>query len=369
MTDVNTQFNEQRARQFESTGAVRQADGTWQGSGWDSGEVLGRDGLDTTTGKAALYTSTPAWHGLGEVIPGGICEIDKVLDLGGIAYGVDKRVVRYSVGGESRTFAERFVTVRDDTGDALGVVSDRYQVIQNREIFTFLEDLVATFGVVWESAGALRGGRRVFVTMRVPETVVIDRGGLDDEIVLFIAAINSHDGRSLAETVVTPWRVVCANTERFALRDARARWGIRHTSGALQRLEEARRTLGLTVKYAGTFAEEETALARTDLAVDEFHKVIADLWPVDDDAPVRTVNAAERRTETLDAMFRNESERAGRTAYAAERALTDYLDHFAPRRPGKTMTEEVARATAVLEGTDDDTKTRAHRRLMTLVRH
>ncbi|WP_433225522.1 DUF932 domain-containing protein [Actinomadura formosensis] len=367
-TDVNAQFNDQRAAEFADTGAVRQADGTWRGTGWDEGEVLGRDGLDTSTGRAALYTSTPAWHGLGEVVPGGITDIDTVLDLGGISFGVDKRAVRYVHDGDQRIMGGRFVTVRDDTGAALGVVSGKYQVIGNRQIFTFLEDLTATSGVVWESAGALRGGRKVFVTMRVPETVTIDRGGLDDEVVLFIAMINSHDGRSLSEAVVTPWRIVCGNTERFAVRDARARWGIRHTSGALDRLEEARRTLGLTVRYADAWAAEETALVRTDLAVAEFHRVIADLWPVDDDAPVRTVNAAERRVETLDAMFRAETQRAGRTAYAAEKAITDYLDHVAPRRPGKTMTEEIARATAVLEGTDDETKSRAHRRLLALTR-
>lgn len=365
-TDVNTDLFNRRRAAIETGAVTRQGDGRWVYA--DKAEVFGREGLDTSTGTAALYTTTPAWHGLGQVIPGGVSDIGEVLRLGRIDFGVEKRAVRYGFADQLRTMDEQFVTVRDDTGDALGTVGARYEVIQNRALFGFLEDLVDHHGVIWESAGALRGGRRVFVTMRIPETVVIDRGGLDDEIALFIAAINSHDGSSKAETVVTPWRIVCANTERFAVRDARARWGIRHTSGALARLDEARRTLGLTLTYADTFAAEETALARTDLAVAEFHQVIDDLWPVDEDATARTRTIATRRRDHLDAMFRTETQRAGRTAYAAERAITDYLDHVAPRRPGKTMTEEIARATALLEGTDDETKTRAHRRLMTLVR-
>ena len=389
--DVNTAFAAERAGQLEAARTAqadidqRVADGKLRPLGgnrfrvtepgnFDNGEtlylsagqLLPQHGLDTTTGQAALFTRVPAWHSLGNVARGDE-SITEILDLGGIAYGVEKRTVRYGWESEVRTAPGQFVTVRDDTGAALGVVGDRYTVIQNRDLFTFLEDLVSTTGVVWESAGALRGGRKVFVCMRVPQTVVIDRGGLDDEIVLFINAINSHDGTSKAETVLTPWRIVCGNTERFSFRDARARWGIRHTSGAMDRIVEARRTLGLTVAYAEVFAAEETALARTDLAVDAFHRVIADLWPVEDDAPARTAGIAERRRERLDAMFRTETERAGRTAYAAERVVTDYLDHIAPRRPGKTMTEEIARATALLEGADDDTKTRAHRRLMTLV--
>ena len=161
---------------------------------------------------------------------------------------------------------------------------------------------------------------------------------------------------------------MCGNTERFAVRDAKYRWTIRHTSNAMGRLEEARRTLGLTTKYAEAFATEETALARTELEIAEFHKVIADLWPVEPGASARAVTNAALRRDRLDAMYRSETERAGRTAYAAERAITDYLDHIAPKRPGKTMTEEIARATALVELTDDETKSKAHRRLMTLVR-
>ncbi|MEV7422844.1 DUF932 domain-containing protein [Streptomyces sp. NPDC091212] len=367
--DVNQQFNQRRSALMAAAGASRRSDGTYAATvGYDRGEVIGRDGLDTSLGRAALYTSTPAWHGLGNVIPGGTTDIDSVLKLAGISFQVEKRPARYEWAGGSRVMDDRWITVRDDTGAALGTVGGRYQVLQQREIFTFLEDLVAEHGVVWESAGALRGGRRVFVTMQIPASVIIDRGGLDDEVKLFVVVVNSHDASSQAEAVVTPWRVVCGNTERFALADARSRWSIRHTSGALENLNEARRTLGLTVRYAASFETEETALARTNLAIDQFHQLVAGLWPLDEDASDRARTIATNRHDRLDAMFRSETERAGRTAYAAERAVTDYLDHVAPRRPGRTMTEEIARATALIEGTDDDLKTKAHQKLMLLRR-
>jgi phage/plasmid-like protein (TIGR03299 family) len=351
--------------------------------GWDAGEVftvnrnaatgqitevIPNHGLDVSaSGEVALFTRIPAWHDLGQLARGDET-IEEILDLGGIAYDVEKRAARYTFDGESRIDPDHFVTVRADTGAPLGVVGGRYTVIQNRELFTFLEDLVATTDVVWESAGALREGKRVFVSMSVPETVTIDPGGLNDEIKLYVAAMNSHDGRSQAETVLTPWRPVCANTERFALRDARSRWGIRHTSGAFERLAEARRTLGLTVKYAERFAAEETTLARADLAMVDFRALIEDLWPIEENAPARTRTAADKRQSVLGAMFAAESEAVGRTAYAGERALTNYLDHVAPRRPAKNVTEEIARATALLEGVDDPIKTRAHARLMALTR-
>lgn len=74
------------------------------------------------------------------------------------------------------------------------------------------------------------------------------------------------------------------------------------------------------------------------------------------------------RIAALDDQFRTESERVGRAAYAAEHAIIAHLDNVAPRRPGKTMTEEIAHATAALEGADDDVKTKAHKRLLLLTR-
>jgi len=121
------------------------------------------------------------------------------------------------------------------------------------------------------------------------------------------------------------------------------------------------------VKYADAFAVEETALARTDIAVNEFHRLVDDLWPVEPGATDRSRGIAARRKTTLRTMFDAETGKVGRTAYAAERTITDYLDHVAPRRPGKTMSEEISRATGALEGIDDELKNKAHKRLMTLV--
>lgn len=206
-TDVNERFHAQRTATIARGGMARRDDGTWV-STIDRAEVLGRDGLDMTLGRAALYTTTPAWHGLGTVVPGGTASVDRVLELGGIDFGVELVDAEYTWQGTRLVHQDKFHTVRDDTGDALGVVGRLYQPIQNREAFAFLEDLVGTYGVTWESAGALRDGRRVFVSLRLPDTVIVDADGINDEIVPFVVALNSHDGSSPFQVVVTPWRPV-----------------------------------------------------------------------------------------------------------------------------------------------------------------
>ncbi|MEU6379259.1 DUF932 domain-containing protein [Streptomyces sp. NPDC046909] len=391
-TDVNDAFTQEKTSQIE---AVQEEARAFQGridrgeiapigddryrvlTGWDEGEtftvrrntegriwqILAQHGLDTTTGGAALYTSTPAWHGLGAVIPGGITEIDEVLKLARIDWEVSKRPVLYEWDDGLRAAADHYVTVRRDSGDALGAVGGRYEVFQNRRVFEFLQELVHRHDAVWESADALRGGRKVFVTMRIPQPIVIDRGGLDDEITLYLAAINSHDGTSQAESIVTPWRIACGNTERFATRDAVHRWGIRHTKGGLSNLEEARRTLGLTLAYAKSFEAEENELVRAELLLDDFHALVDSLWPVDEDANGRARTFAQNRHDELDGMFREQFRNLGRTAYAAERTITDFLDHRARVVP-RSLSEDLARAQRSLEGTNDDLKSKAHRQLL-----
>ena len=397
-TDVNTQFAAEKTAQLDAArsreaafqaridrGEIRLVGGNQYEvlTGWDRGErftvgrndrgqiseIIAAHGLDSRAdGTIALYASSPAWHGLGQIIPGGTDDIDEVLRLGGLDFDVTTVPALYQWGGELREHPDQFHTVRQDTGAPLGIVGRRYQAIQNRAGFEFLQELVGRYDVIWESAGVIKGGRRVFVAIRLPDTVTVDATGINDLIVPYVAVINDHTGQGTFQCVVTPWRPVCANTERFAVRDAVTRWAVRHTAGATSQIKEARRTLGLSVQYFETYAAEETALARTDIAVTDFHKVIADLWPLDDDATDTKRTNFAARLGAIDAEFRTEAERVGRTAYAAERAITGYLDHVAPRRPGKTMTEEIARATAALEGADDDLKSKAHKRLMLLTR-
>ncbi|MEU7407664.1 DUF932 domain-containing protein [Streptomyces sp. NPDC044948] len=395
-TDINAAFADEKTRQIAAArdrerqfqaridrGEIRMisADRYEVLTGWDRGEtftvsrnaqgqiaeIIAQHGLDTRAdGTIALYASSPAWHGLGQIVPSGTTDIDAVLELSGLDFDVTTVPAMYVWNGDLRQHADQFHTVRADTGAALGVVGARYAPIQNRQGFEFLQELVGRFDVVWESAGLLRGGRRVFISIRLPEAVRVDADGINDLIVPYVAVMNDHTGNGQFQCVVTPWRPVCANTERFAVRDAHTRWAVRHTAGATSHIKEARRTLGLSVRYFEQFSAEETALARTDIALDDFHQVIADLWPLDDDAPTRTRANHAVRTATLTHRFDTETAHVGRTAYAAERAITGYLDHVAPRRPGKTMTEEIARATAALEGADDDIKSKAHKRLLLL---
>lgn len=355
---------------------------------WDNGEVwtyrqprgldqpllLPVSNLDETTGRAALYTRSPAWHSLGNVVAEGITDLDEVLRTGGIDFEIVKHQMRYCLDPDdvasellrppTQVVPGAFVTVRSDTLAPLGPVGSVYTPIQNRDAGAFLQHLVNDYHLIYESAGATYEGRHVFIGLRLPEDIVLDLGdGVSQTVKAYLYWLNSHDGTTSASVTVSPWNVTCGNTERFNLRDAVARWRTRHTVNAMGRVEEARATLARTVTYFNQFKTEEETLARTNLEIAQFEALVADLYPLDGKPTDRQRRNADERKGTLLGMYANETDRLGKTAYAAERVFTDYMDHAAPRRVAQDRLA-AARATALIEGSDDELKTRAHAKLL-----
>lgn len=428
-TDVNAEFDTQRAGQIAAIEAaradllVRQAEfdsgeaqakldadiaqrvadgkirdmgnGTYMVTepGWDRGEIFNMrratrpgelsmlmpvSGLDVDqAGKALGYFAQPEWHGLGTVIPGGTTDIPRILEVAGLDWLVELVGVRYF--GESATdlreLPDAFVTRRSDTLDGLGVVGNRYQPVQNVDAFGFLADLLGKGEILPVSAFSMRGGRIVVVSCRLPEDVTIDAEGINDKVVPYVMARNSHDGRTPVQAFVTPWRPRCGNTERLAMANAITRWSTPHLRNALRRIDEARQTLKLTSAYYTEFAHQETTLAQTELTTAQVNAIVAEmdtlLWPDKakdqvegkGEASKRSETTRRQRTEAILDIFGVETGRVGSTAYAVERAYTDYLDHVAPHRIAGTPLG-AAMATAMIEGVEDGRKAKVHERLM-----
>lgn len=361
---------------------------------WDDGEswtvsaaqrlnmnavIAPNHGLDVSeTGDVSLYlngTNGPAWHALGNVIPGGLSETEPVLRAGGLWYTVEKLPDVYvnPITGKPEVMPGAYKTFRMDTGKALGRVGEIYTPVQNADAYEMLTELIG-LGMVCESAGSMDGGAKVFVTAEIPEPVVIDPNGIADPIRQFLAIMNSHDGKGQLTGVVTPWRVLCGNTHRFAVRDAVAKFKIRHTKNAMSKITAAREALAHTVDYFKSFADEETMLAQTDFGHDELDALIAEVWELkpgkDGEPSKRALTLATNRTEKVHEIFDAEASRIGRTAFAAENAITAYVDHFAELRPRGALKGNrlAALGDAIMSETNDEPKAKAHAKLMRKVR-
>jgi len=208
------------------------------------------------TGKYSFFTvQEKAWHGLGQVIDQYPTSREAIKHAG-LDYEVVKSPLYTKGSGIIETangmeIAETklnvpnyFANVRSDNNAVLGVVGKDYQIVQNREAFNFFDAIVGGGdGILYETAGALGNGERIFITAKLPDYIRVGNG--DDVTEKFIFLTTSHDGSGSITAAFTPIRIVCQNTLNASLRNMSNVVRIKHTSGAKQRLEDAHKVMGL----------------------------------------------------------------------------------------------------------------------------
>jgi phage/plasmid-like protein (TIGR03299 family) len=314
---------------------------------------------------AAVFARADAWHRLGTTVRDRAFSAEEAMTLGHLGDWRVRKVplIAHEVTADGVTTidAPGYATVRDNpfTGppEALGVVGAGYEPLQNEDHAKFLNNLADQSGAVFGTAGSLRGGRQVFLTMQLPDTLRI---GGRDAVDLNIAALNSHDGSGAFRILVTPVRVVCANTQAAALAAHASSFSIRHTRNAKAAVAAARDALGLTFAYVDAFEAEAEAerLIQTTLTDGQFEDLIeATFGPLDPDASERTKQADADRHDVLSFLFHDADTQAGirGTAWAGYQAVAEYIDHYAPVRAKDNAA--TARASRLLTS-DPPTKTK-----------
>lgn len=307
-----------------------------------------------------------AWHRLGTVTPDAMtaAEALSAARLGG--WNVRKLILTAREltddGVTSHEVNRFYATARTNpvTGntDIMGVVGETYHPVQNEENCEILDALVDESGAHFETAGSLYGGRQVFVTMKLPQGMLLNG---QDALDLNIAALNSHDGSTAFRLLITPVRIVCANTQAMAISAAKTSFSIRHTETAKGRIAEARRALGLTWNYLEEFQAQAERMMSAELTVKEFRKVIDELWrPVNGADSARTIGNSVRRDAALDHLFGQADTQKGirGTRWAGLQAITEYIDHVAPAK------DAYARAVRTVSGDSMRMKEQAARLLM-----
>ena len=316
--------------------------------------------LDTTEGQTSFVSAREdAWHRLGTVLPetfsaedamekgllGGwnvrkaplvasvpiLGEVDPEAAADAEMLGLDAPEPEI-LGTTEVPIENRFAVVRNNPVvpgqiDPLGVVGSQYTVIQNEAHAEFLDTLVEESGAHFETAGAIAGGRKVFITMKLPDH--IDVGGVD-RVDQYLAAVNSHDGSLPFTVMVTPVRVVCANTLNLAWRGAASKFKIRHTKSSHESIvSKARETLDLSFRYLDGFQAEAERLINTELSTSRFEEIIWEAFgPTEDTYP----SAATRREAQVDEYLRlfadaYTHEGLRETAWAGLNTLTEWYDH------------------------------------------
>lgn len=276
--------------------------------------------------ETMFYTRQPAWHGLGVRVTEALTS-QEALTISGLDWSVGQQPI-YTEQGQ--LIPNYKANVRNNDNSILGVVSDRYTIVQNNEAFEFTDNLLGE-GVRYETAGSLQSGRRVWLLAKLPEKYIIN----GEKIEPYLVFSNSHDGSTAINVAMTPIRVVCQNTLNLALRQAKRSWSAKHVGNMQSKLHEAQETLELAHGYMAELGKEIDSLNKIKLSdskvMDFIHNELA---PMPDNATaIQKRNVSQIREDMVVRFFEAPDLRLlPKTAYRLINAISDSVTHATPIR-------------------------------------
>ena len=284
--------------------------------------------------ETMFYVREKPWHGLGTMVSEAPSSMDAL-----VYAGLDWTVVQKDVYTDDGSIIPGYkVNLRSTDNASLGIVSDRYKVVQNEDAFRFTDDLLGE-GVTYETAGALQGGRKVWMLAKMPHRYIIS----GDEITPYMVVMNSHDGSSGIKVAMTPIRVVCQNTLNLALSNAKRVWTTKHTENVMSRVHEARETLMLAETYMGELGKGIDSLSRIKLTDRKVMESMQEFFPAAQDMPEAQRKNNLRLLEDMKHRYWDAPDLAhvGMNGYRFVNAVSDFATHADPIRKTKTYNENL----------------------------
>ena len=289
--------------------------------------------------ESMFYTREKPWHGLGIMV----AEAPNSKDALRLA-GLNWKVLQEPVYTENKELIQGYkANVRDTDRKVLGVVTDRYKVIQNEEAFAFTDTLLGE-GVRYETAGSLQEGRRVWMLARLPREFII--GG--ERISPYMVFSNTHDGSGAVKTALTPIRVVCNNTLNLALRTAKRSWSMIHTGDISGKIEEAKNTLLLADEYITALGQEFEDLRKIKLSEKQVLDYIKILLPMEENYSLLQKRGVEKLRADMKMRYFDapDLKGVGNNGYRFVNAVSDFATHSTPRRKTANYKENIFARTA-----------------------
>jgi len=268
------------------------------------------------------------WHGIGTVVEEAPTSEDAIR----IAR-LDWTVDQFPVFANGNAVDGYFANVRSDTNEALGVVRNRYKIVQNTEAFDFVDGIIQNKHLEcrYETAGSLFNGRRIFLLVKLP-----NKDLLGDQVENYLFFANSHDGSSALTAGITNVRVVCNNTLQMALNGAERIWRCRHTTNIEGKKQQAKEALGLAVRYMDKMGETAWEMASKKINEEAFFRQLFEKNP--------TALSDKSKEETISRIHliyneKDDLQNFKGTAWGMYNAVADYISNTVPLRQTKNASE------------------------------
>lgn len=311
-------------------------------------------------GKAEMmYVGEKPWHSMGTKLDNP-ATAEEAIVAAHLDWKVEKRVLRYPIKKEDGTLVcegiatDGYATVREDTQECLGIVGNRYTVLQNKEAFSFFDAIVGEKCACYHTAGALGNGERIWLLAKLPGQIRVVG---DDVVDKFMLLSNSHDGTSTVNVMMTGIRVVCQNTLNAAISSAKNIQRLRHTASMGMRVDEVRQNLGIIAGYFAQFEELSKRMTNIQLTQKMFNNYLTEIGIVTPDEDKKLSTRAENILNDVTQLFEhgkgNDMVGVKGTVWGAYNAVAEYADYV---RVSRT---EGNRSKSLLYGSGASLKQRA----------
>ena len=277
--------------------------------------------------ETMAYVGETPWHGLGNQLSADQ-PLEAWLTEAGMDWTIEQSDVLFNVSYDSlhfRSYADAKVLYRSDTLAPLSVVSPRYKVVQPSEVLHFYQDLVAAGGFELETAGVLKGGRKLWALARTGQEALL-KG--NDQVKAYLLLATSCDGTLCTTAQFTSIRVVCNNTLQMAVGDSTGAVKVPHST--VFDPVAVKESLGVGLSAWDRFIGNLKSLSKRPVSPEEaqqyFHDVLDEPLPGDDDAP------ASRAMQQVTALYSGAGlgsllSGSRNTAWGLVNAMTEYVDH------------------------------------------
>ncbi|MGN0704443.1 MAG: DUF932 domain-containing protein [Lentihominibacter sp.] len=284
--------------------------------------------------ETMFYTRKKPWHGLGAAV-------SEAPDSAAALHlaGLDWEVIQTPI------YTDRFAeipgyraNIRSTDKRVLGVVSDRYKVVQNTEAFSFTDALLGE-GVRYETAGSLQEGRRIWLLAKLPQEYIM----MGDRISPYLVFSNTHNGSGSVKVAITPVRVVCNNTLNLALANAKRSFSMIHTGDIAGKMQEAKDTLFMANTYMEQLGREFETLRAKKLSDSQAENLIKELLPSPEEDSVQQQRNIRRLREDMRQRYFDapDLKDTGRNAYRFINAVSDFATHAEPLRKTEKYRENL----------------------------
>jgi len=272
--------------------------------------------------ESMAFRNAAPWHGLGNQLTENQ-PLEVWLKEAGMEWSIREAPVQFEAAEMQHLFGSHKVLYRSDTFAPLSVVSRRYQVVQPSEVLEFFRDLVAAAGYELETAGVLKGGRKLWALARTGQEAAL-RGG--DVVKGYLLLATACDGTLATTAQFTSVRVVCSNTLAIAVGDSSGAVRVPHSTAFNP--DAVKRALGVGVSAFQEFMYRMHHLAERKVTAGEAEAFARETFAL----PTYSETAAEAASDAVLSLFHGKAigaslESANDTAFGLLNAATEWVDH------------------------------------------